>query len=138
MDEVAAAPPKFMEVQEAAMRFIATGDIAALREWLDAGGDVNQTDPATNQSLLMAAAFEGQQEIVRLLLDRGANREGALLASVLGQRGEIARELLTLCWDRHDLQQACSIYKQVSEAVPVADEELGRLLRAALRAAKKA
>ncbi len=119
------------------MRFVVAGDVAGLRAWLDAGGDVNQTDPATNQTLLMAAAFEGQREIVRLLLDRGADCEAALFAAVLGQRGEIARELLSLDWDRHELQQACSIHKQVSEGVPVADEELGRLLRAALRAAKK-
>lgn len=122
---------------DAAMRFVAAGEISGLRAWLDGGGDVNQTDPATNQTLLMAAAFEGQREIVKLLLDRGTNRDGALFAAVLGQRGQIARELLALGWDRHELQQAVSMHRQVSEGVPVADDELGRLLRAALRAAKK-
>ena len=125
------------QVEVVVTQFIASGDVAGLRSWLDAGGDVNHTNPANNQTLLMAAAFEGQHEIVRLLLDRGADREAALFAAVLGQRGVIARELLSLGWDRHELQQACSIHKQVSEGVPVADEELGRLLRAALRAAKE-
>jgi ankyrin repeat protein len=119
------------------MVFIAAADVAGLRAWLDSGGDVDQTDPATQQTLLMAAAFEGREEAVRLLLERGADREGALIAAVLGQRGQIARELLALGWDRHDLQRACSLFRQVSEAVPKADEELGQLLRAALRAAKR-
>jgi ankyrin repeat protein len=118
-------------------RFIDAGDAAGLRAWLEAGGDVNHTDPATNQTLLMAAAFAGRREIVRLLLDRGADRTGALVAAVLGQQGDIARELLALGWDRDELQQACAFHKQVSEAVPDADEELGRLLKAALRTAKR-
>ena len=108
-----------------------------MRAWLDAGGDVDQTDPATNQTLLMTAAIEGRREVVRLLLERGAGRDGALMAAVIGLRGEVAREMLSLGWDRHELQRACSLHRQVSEAVPKADEELGRLLRAALRAAKR-
>ena len=123
-------------MDEAARQFAAIGDVAGLRAWLDAGGDVNQTDPSTNQTLLMTAANEGREDAVRLLLDRGANRDGALLAAVFGQHGELARELLRLGWDRDELRQASSIHRQVSEAVPVADEELGELLRAALRAAK--
>src|SRR5205085_3919604 len=106
------------------------------RAWLDAGGDVNQTDPATNQTLLMTAAHEGRAEVVRLLLDRGAGRDGALFAAVLGRQGQLARELLRLGWDRDELRQAANIHRQVSEAVPVADEELGKLLRAAVRAAE--
>lgn len=123
-------------MDDAPGRFVAAGDVAGLRAWLDAGGDVNYADPATHQTLLMTAAHEGQREVVRLLLDRGADREGALFAAVLGQRGELARELLRLGWDRHELRQASSIHRQVSEAVPEADEELGRLLRAAVRASK--
>ncbi|MCE9561598.1 MAG: ankyrin repeat domain-containing protein [Planctomycetes bacterium] len=124
-------------MEDAATQFIAAGDVAGLRAWLDAGGDVNHENPANNQTLLIAATFEGQHDIVRLLLERGGEREGALVAAILGQHGVIARELLSLGCDRHELQQANSIHRQVSEGVPVADEELGRLLRAALRAAKK-
>lgn len=123
-------------MDDTAREFVVAGDVAGLRAWLDAGGDVNQTDPATNQTLLMTAAHEGRGEVVRLLLDRGADRDGALFAAVLGQRGELARQLLRLGWDRDELRQASSIHRQVSEGVPVADEELGKLLRAALRAAK--
>ena len=84
-----------------------------------------------------AAAFEGRLEVVRLLLGRGAGREGALFAAVLGRRGEVARELLPLGWDRGELRQAARVHREVSEAVPEADEELGRLLRSAWRAAER-
>lgn len=124
-------------MDDAAFRFVAAGDSTGLRAWLDAGGDVDRTDPANNQTLLMSAAFEGKTECVRLLLERGADRDGALFAAVLGQRGELARELLALGCDRDELRQAARIHRQVSEAVPIADEELGRLLRAAVRAAKR-
>ncbi len=123
-------------MDEAPRRFAAAGDVVGLRGWLDAGGDVNQADPATNQTLLMTAAHEGEGEVVRLLLDCGADRGGALFAAVLGQHGDLARELLRLGWDRDELRQASSLHRQVSEAVPVADEALGKLLRAAVRAAK--
>ena len=116
---------------------VIAGDVGGVRAWLDAGGDPDQTDPATNQTLLMAAAFEGRLEVVRLLLGRGAGREGALFAAVLGRRGEVARELLPLGWDRGELRQAARVHREVSEAVPEADEELGRLLRSAWRAAER-
>ena len=60
---------------------VSAGDVGGVRAWLDAGGDPDQTDPATNQTLLMAAAFEGRLEVVRLLLGRGAGREGALFGT---------------------------------------------------------
>ena len=50
---------------------VIAGDVGGVRAWLDAGGDPDQTDPATNQTLLVAAAFEGRLEVVRLLLGRG-------------------------------------------------------------------
>ena len=123
-------------MDESAKAYAETGDVAGMRAWLDAGGDVDQTDPATNQTLLMTAAHEGRTEVVRLLIERGADRDGALFAVVLGQHGELARELLRLNWDRSELRQASSIHRQVSEGLPVADEGLGKLLRAAVRAAK--
>src|SRR5262245_32815624 len=120
-------------MDDLARQFVIAGDVPGLRAWLDAGGDVNQTDTTTNQTLLMTAAHEGQVEVVHLLLECGAHRDGSLIAVVLGQHGKLARELLQLSWDRDELRQAARLHRQVSEAVPVADEELGKLLRAAVR-----
>lgn len=102
-----------------------------------AGGDIDRTDPATHPTLLMSAAFEGMTECVRLLPARGADRDGALFAAVLGQRGELARELSALGRDRDELRQAARIRRQDGEAVPIADEAPGRLLRAAVRASRR-
>jgi ankyrin repeat protein len=86
-------------MDDAPRRFGAAGDVVGLRAWLDAGDDVNQTDPATNQTLLMTAAHEGHRDLVRLLLDRGADRDEALFAAVLGQRGELARNGVLPRWE---------------------------------------
>jgi len=87
---------------------VIAGDVGGVRAWLDAGGDPDQTDPATNQTLLMAAAFEGRLEVVRLLLGRGAGREGALFAAVLGRRGEATGRSARPCPRRTRSWAACS------------------------------
>jgi hypothetical protein len=38
---------------------VIAGDVGAVRGRLDSGGDVDQTDPATNQTLLMSARLTG-------------------------------------------------------------------------------
>jgi len=50
---------------------IQRGDIAFVRSYLDAGGDVNSDE--SGETMLTWAASMGQTEIVKLLIARGAN-----------------------------------------------------------------
>jgi ankyrin repeat protein len=56
----------------AAQTLIKRGDEPALRTALDAGLDPNLTNP-NGWSLLMLAAVEGNVELGRLLIEKGAN-----------------------------------------------------------------
>ena len=49
-----------------------TGDIEAVKQYLDAGGDVNAKNKVTTTPLYWAA-YEGQKEIVELLIANGAD-----------------------------------------------------------------
>ena len=49
-----------------------TGDIEAIKQYLDAGGDVNAKNKVTTTPLYWAA-YEGQKEIVELLIAKGAD-----------------------------------------------------------------
>ena len=76
------------------------GDIVRVRELLDSGEDPNTREHYTNRTALMIASEYGHTEIVRLLLDRGADINSqndsytALIkASMLG-KGDMAEFLL--------------------------------------------
>jgi uncharacterized protein len=62
------AETEFSELRQA----IKHGDLAAVRHYLDRGGDVHTTD-RNGWSLLLLAAGEGNTPIIRLLLDAGAD-----------------------------------------------------------------
>lgn len=76
-----------------------TGDVAALREILDRGGDVNARDHH-GQTALMRAAHAGQRELTELLLSHGADANvtakyglSALMLAVVARREDVARRL---------------------------------------------
>tara|TARA_B100001094_G_scaffold81365_1_gene77590 strand:- start:109 stop:849 length:741 start_codon:yes stop_codon:yes gene_type:complete len=76
------------------------GDIVRVRELLDSGEDPNTREHYTNRTALMIASEYGHTEIIRLLLDRGADINSqndsytALIkASMLG-KGDMAEFLL--------------------------------------------
>lgn len=79
----------------------AAGDLGLVRSVIDEGADVNAPDPALGVTPLSYAALFGRDEIVTLLLQKGAdanraNRDGGTVlhgAAFLGRAG-IARELL--------------------------------------------
>ena len=54
-------------------------------------------------------AHEGHDTVRQFWMAAGLS----LFAAVLGQRGELARELVRLGWDRDELRQASSIHRQV-------------------------
>ena len=78
------------------------GDIVRVRELLDSGEDPNTREHYTNRTALMIASEYGHTEIIRLLLDRGADINSqndsytALIkASMLG-KGDMAEFLLDI------------------------------------------
>ena len=67
-----------------------TGDIEAVKQYLDAGGDVNAKNKVTTTPLYWAA-YEGQKEIVELLIANGADvnlRSGMVVKTKDGSDGE--------------------------------------------------
>ena len=74
-----------------------TGDIEAVKQYLDAGGDVNAKNKVTTTPLYWAA-YEGQKEIVELLIANGADvnlRSGMVVKTKDGSEGnKMAQELM--------------------------------------------
>lgn len=64
--------PKVVEVAYACLDFAREGDTARLAAYLDRGVPVELADAGGN-TLLMLAAYHGQQDAVRLLTNRGAD-----------------------------------------------------------------
>ena len=67
-----------------------TGDIEAVKQYLDAGGDVNAKNKVTTTPLYWAA-HDGQKEIVELLIANGADvnlRSGMVVKTKDGSDGE--------------------------------------------------
>lgn len=108
-------------------------DLAGLRRWLDEGGDPNAPGHAQGEEPLDYAAVWGHEEMVRLLLERGARGKQPLFEAVSHERGDVARLLLqsgvpTL----EDLRQAGSVLRAV-----VDDPELEKLIQKELRRRRK-
>ena len=79
-----------MNIHKAAI----TGDIEAVKQYLDAGGDVNAKDEATTFPLYYAAMY-GHKEIVELLIANGADvnlRSGMVVKTEDGSDGEQAAQ----------------------------------------------
>lgn len=58
------------------LKAASTGDVATVRRLLDSGVDINyhsKDKQATGRTALSEAAIQGHLEVVRLLLERGAN-----------------------------------------------------------------
>ena len=74
-----------------------TGDIEAVKQYLDAGGDVNAKNKVTTTPLYWAA-YEGQKEIVELLITNGADvnlRSGMVVKTKDGSEGnKMAQEIM--------------------------------------------
>jgi hypothetical protein len=79
------------------------GDLGVVRAHLDSGGDLNETwrdsrSPMMCRSLLLRSIWYGQEQILQLLLQRGADPlslpRGTLHMPVQNGRVEIARTLL--------------------------------------------
>ena len=54
-----------------------TGSVDAVRALIDHGADINAAEPALHQTALMWATAERHPEVVRLLIERGANVRAA-------------------------------------------------------------
>ena len=71
------------------------GDLATLRECLDAGADVNWINPSPGFSALTAASDEGHTDVVQLRIERGVKLHPAAVMEACNQgRAEVVRILL--------------------------------------------
>ena len=80
---------------------VITNDIAAVKQHIKAGSDINQPDPYGGSSPLISAATFGKTEIAKLLIDAGAdlnvkNNDGstALHSAAFFCRPEIVKMLI--------------------------------------------
>ncbi|MCA1964360.1 MAG: acyltransferase family protein [Prosthecobacter sp.] len=88
-------------------RACATGQMEQVRAFLSQGGSLDVPDPVLGMTPLSHATLHGRDEVVRLLLEKGAkvqgcNRDGGTalhLAAFLG-RGDISRALLAAGADK--------------------------------------
>ena len=95
------AGPVGADEGEALLGAARSGDVALLVELLDAGAEIDSTGPYGNSALIVAAT-QGHDEVVRLLLERGADAEhkeafygaGALDMALFNGHPETARILL--------------------------------------------
>ena len=62
-----------MEATLALINAVEEGDVACVQSFLECGCDVNTLRPETRDSLLLIAAERGHTEVVRLLLEHGAD-----------------------------------------------------------------
>jgi hypothetical protein len=69
----AAAGPTSLR-QEALNNAVIHGDLAAVRRLTGSGRDVNEPIDGSGRTLLMVATWQGEVEIVKYLLERGADR----------------------------------------------------------------
>jgi len=83
------------------------GDVAAVRERIQAGADLNQREPMAGSTPLIAAATFGRAAVVDALIEAGAdldaqNNDGstALMTAALLGRTEVVRALLAAGADR--------------------------------------
>lgn len=72
MSEAPQHDPALVEIAHACADFARDGDSVRLGAYVDLGVPVNLTD-ASGNTLLMLAAYHGQQAAVKTLLDRGAD-----------------------------------------------------------------
>lgn len=92
--EVGPSTGKSVDV-DAGQLFLASahGDLDSLKMALARGVDVNLREPVGKSTLLMAAAFNGRQEMVQWLLDQGAD------VAATNVEGSTALHLAAfLCW----------------------------------------
>ncbi|MFC6103493.1 ankyrin repeat domain-containing protein [Olivibacter domesticus] len=80
---------------------VVTGNLEAVQQHIDAGTDLNKKDPYGGSSPLISAALFNKPEMVKLLIDAGAdldfqNKEGstALITAAFFGRPEIVKMLL--------------------------------------------
>lgn len=95
------ASPAAANAQEALWMAVAMGEVGDVKQELDKGTDVNLQEPLSGSTLLMSAAFLGNTEVAKLLVERGAdlekrNNDGStpLLTAAFMCRPEIAEFLI--------------------------------------------
>jgi hypothetical protein len=113
-------------------KFIQQGDLAGVRRWLDAGGDIEATEPRQGHTPLLCAVQNGRLEIAKLLVERGADRDSAFVGAVITGHGDIARFLLPLGVDTAELRDAFDLLRWEG-----ADDELCQLVKDRLQDLKR-
>ena len=94
------------------------GHIQGVAGWLDAGGKVDARGSGHESTLLMVASFRGHVQLVRLLLERGADIE------LRNRMGLTAMKLVDHCADHTAAASIHSMLLQQSQA-PVGDGTAG-------------
>lgn len=118
----------------ALMRAVKDNDVARVKALLEQGADVNAPD-AEHGSVLILAAYQGRTEIVRLLLEAGADvaaldpgmKATALHAAAYAGRTEAARWLLRYKIDL-DRQGPYNGYTALHDAIWQNHVDTARLL----------
>lgn len=82
------------------------GDLAAVRRLVEAGADVNALPHDHREAPLTEAVNMGHEEVVRYLLDHGANPNGT---------PEGRNPLMLVCWDTHSNQTRLSMARLLLE-----------------------
>lgn len=104
---------RFSKQDELLFRAARHGDRAGVERALNEGADINAVAPVDRQTALDRAAIFGHVEVVRFLLERGANSQ---------TRGNDGRSALEIARDAHDHEK---------------DPEIGRRLDAVIDALEK-
>ena len=71
-EELKAELPK-LEIEQSLLQAIKAGNIEAVKQHLEAGTDVNASDNLGRTALHKASGWQGQREIVELLISNGAD-----------------------------------------------------------------
>lgn len=86
-----------------------SGDTAAIQSCLNNGDDINERDPDTGDTPLIAAAARGRLDAIKLLVKHGANLKahdnmgnGPLMTAIASNQPDAAVLLLDLGADPHD------------------------------------
>lgn len=95
-------------------KLIDNEDIVGLTRWLEDGGGIDDPDPGSRHTPLEHAAHQGKLEVVRFLLERGADRgktSAALMGAAIGCQFEVVRLLLSREDDVDQLREVLGVVR---------------------------